>query len=342
MDSTSHVCMGVATGFLIGGIATKLGVDVTSSSIVAVSVAANTMPDIDVLYKLKSNASYINNHRGRSHSLIVSLMWILILTLIGVFGIRGNPPLLYLITATIGVMLHLFTDLLNGYGVQLLWPFQKRWIALGITYTIDAFILISHIVAFGLIIVFHFNMLYTLSILYIIIIIYLVIASIIHYFLKGMLIQKYGRYKRLILQSKSTPLKWKYVYETTDKKFYIGEIAGNNIHQIRYEKRVEMLEPELKKNLFKDKDVQAFLNFAPIYNYTVKEKKDDYGENVTEVKFYDLRYLIHRKERYMYQFNCIAQVKDNKVLRSYIGFVLNDDTAEKKIKKPKAAKNKKQ
>lgn len=338
MDSTSHVCMGVATGFLISGVATKLGVEVTTSSIVAISVVANVLPDIDVVYKIKNNAAYINNHRGRSHSLVISLLWILGLTLIGSLAIKGNPPLLYLITATIGVMLHLFTDLLNGYGVQLLWPFQKKWIALGITYTIDAFILISHIIAFALIIVFKFNEVYTLSILYLIIIIYLIIAFIIHYFLKGMLIQKYGRYKRLILQSKSTPLKWKYVYETTDKKFYIGEIVGNQINQIRYEKRSEILDPKLQKTLFKDKDVKAFIDFAPIYNYTVKDKKDEDGNDILEVKFYDLRYLILRKERYMYQFNCIVHVKDDKVQRSYIGFVLNDDTVEKKIKKEAACK----
>lgn len=339
MDSTSHVCMGVATGFLISGVATKLGVNVNPSSIVAVSVAANVIPDIDVLYKLKSNVSYINNHRGRSHSLIVALMWIAILTLIGTLAIHHNPPWLYLLTATIGVTLHLFTDLLNGYGVQLLWPFHKQWIALGITYTIDAFILISHIVAFALIIIFNFDVVFTLSCLFIIIIIYLIIAFIIHYFLKGMLIQKYGRYKRLILQSKSTPLKWKYVYETTDKKFYIGTIVGTRIKQLRYEKRNEILDAKLKRNLFKDKAVKAFVDFAPIYNYTVEEKKDDNGNNITEVKFYDLRYLILRKDRYMYQFNCIVQVKDDKVLKSYIGFVLNDDTVDKKIKSKRACKH---
>ncbi len=329
MDTSSHVCMGVATGVLISSMASQNMV-VNGSSIVAISVLANTIPDIDVLWKLKSNAAYINNHRGATHSILFTFFWMTLLSVVGYLTTRQHFQL-YVITAVVGVASHIGSDLLNGYGVQFLWPFNRKWIALGITYTFDAYLIGSHIVALALIFLFNFNKIITLSLLYVSIAVYIFIAFLYHRHLKKQLILKYGKLKRLILQSKSTPLDWKYVYETTDKKFYMGIIHGKEIKQLRYEKRLEVIPDDIEQLLYKDKAVQSFIDFTPIYNYHIKHRRD----GTMEIKYYDLRYLMVRKGKLMYQFNCIVRIKNKQVLSSYLGFVVNEETIYKKIEQKK-------
>ncbi|WP_423362830.1 metal-dependent hydrolase [Mycoplasma sp. P36-A1] len=330
MDTVSHICMGAATGLVVSTIANSTGVDVNTSSVVALSIAANCFPDIDVLFKLKSNNAYIANHRGKSHSIVFALLWVSILTLIGYYFARTHIEV-YFIVSILGVSLHLFTDLLNGYGVALLWPFYQKWIALGITYTFDAILIVLHIIAFIAIFIFNTNVLTTFAITYSILILYLLIAFIVHFHFKFRLIKKYGNYKRLILQARVQPFTWKYVYETNDKEFYMGLIIRNKIDQIRFEKRLEVLSNDLEKILYQDKDYKAFIDFTPIYNYKIRHQRD----GVLEIKFYDLRYLMVRKNQQFYTFNCFIQIKDSKVITSYLAFTINEENAYKNFEKVK-------
>lgn len=328
MDTSSHICMGVATGLMITNVATNNNIDVNTASVVAISVIANVFPDIDVLFKIRGNDAYINNHRGMSHSFLFAILWIAIITLSGYFSVQQNFYI-YLFTATLGVSLHLFTDLLNGYGVQILWPIHKKWIAFGITYTFDAVFISAHLVAFALIFIFNLPTLPILFAAYALIISYVVVSFFYHLHLKKLLINKYGKYKRLILQAKATPLNWKYVYETSDKRFYMGIINKRNIIQLREERRQESVTKEIEIQLAKNNDLQAFLNFTPIFNYKITHK----SENAMEIKFYDLRYLMVRKNHQYYTFNCIIDVEENIVIKSYLGFTVNEENAIKKFKK---------
>ncbi|MDF9867404.1 inner membrane protein [Bacilli bacterium PM5-3] len=330
MDSSSHVCMGVATGLMLANVASNNNIEVNTASIVAISIIANVFPDIDIIFKLKGENAYINNHRGPSHSIFFAFIWILLISTFGYFSVNENY-FIYLICATLGISLHIFTDLLNGYGVQFLWPFQKKWIAFGITYTFDAVLIFLHIISFILIFIFKTPILLTFFSVYSIIGLYILISFIYHYFLKKALIKKYGKYKRLILQAKATPFNWKYVYETYDKKFFMGVVRFKTIIQLRYEKRLEVLSPELEKILHNDNNVKAFIDFTPIYNYHIHKREN----NIIEIKYYDLRYLMVRKGQLNYTFNCIVQVKDNVVQSSYLGFTLNEENAKKRFEKRK-------
>lgn len=328
MDTSSHLCMGVATGLVINNIATNNHIEINETSIIAVSMIANVFPDIDVIFKLKSNQSYIKNHRAMSHSILFSLLWIIIITFFGYYSVHSNFYI-YLISASLGITLHIFTDLLNGYGVQFLWPFKRKWIALGITYTFDSVFITLHIIAILLIVYAKLPSLNVIIIAYIILGLYLIFSYIYHYFLKKALIKKYGRYKRLILQAKSLPINWKYVYETNDKKFYMGIVRFKTIIQLRYEKRLEILSNELEEILLNNKNVKTFMDFTPIFNYHIHHRKND----SLEIRFYDLRYLMVRKNSIYYSFNCIVNIKDNKVVSSYLGFTIKENKAEEKYNK---------
>lgn len=326
MDTTSHICMGAAIGITAKAIITN-DISSTETSLITFSIIANVIPDIDIILKLKNNATYINNHRGVTHSIIFALLWILLLSGIGSLLIDTSFTNI-LIISTIGISLHIFTDLLNSYGVMFLWPFDKKWIAFGITYTFDFMIIASHLLAFGLLFFFKTDPLVTMIILFSIINIYFGIAYAYHYYLKMKLIEKYGNYKRLILKSRSTPHNWKYVYETTDKRFFIGTIRGRSITQLRYEKRKEILDKNIEKILYENKDIKSFLDFCPIYNYNIVREG-----GLKIIRFYDLRYLMIRNDRQMYQFNAVVKMKDNKIVNSYVGFVINEDILHKKISK---------
>lgn len=129
MDSSSHVLMGAATGLMISAIATNMGYEVNTAAVVTTSIVANVFPDIDVVFKLKNNNAYVNAHRGASHSLMFSILWLSIISAIA-YAFNQDYFMLYFGVAALGLSLHIFTDLLNGYGVQFLWPFHKKWIDL--------------------------------------------------------------------------------------------------------------------------------------------------------------------------------------------------------------------
>lgn len=338
MDTPSHICMGAAVGLCAATIANNSGLEVNTTSVVVLSIIANSFPDIDVIFKLKSNYSYINYHRGFSHSVLFAFIWIILLSVLGFFFNGAQHYFFYLIVAALGIGLHLFTDLLNGYGVQFLWPFKRKWIAFGLTYTFDVLLFTLHAIAFAAIFLLGAPVLVTFGIIYAILIAYIISAYFYHYYLKQQLVHKYGKLKRLILQSRSTPFKWKYVYETYDKNFYMGLINKKTITQLRYEKRMEVLDPELEKELMKDKKVKAFIDFTPIFNYEVSHEDD--GSMV--IKFYDLRYLMVKNDNQYYIFNCIAKVKDNVILKSYIGFTVAKGNEEKKFDKIKEKKQMKE
>ena len=326
MDTPSHVCMGIATGLIISKLANNANMEVNEASIVCISIIANNIPDIDLVFKLKSSQSYIKNHRGISHSFVLALVWIFLLSMLGYFTTKEHYWL-YLIVSAVGLSCHIFTDLLNGYGVQFLWPFKKKWIAFGITYTFDAFFITLHCLAFGSILLFKTDILITFSVIYGLLFLYILVSYIYHYQLRKLLIRRYGKYKRLILQAKSTPINWKYVYETVDKKFYVGIVRFKTIIQLRYEKRKEDLSPELEKELMKNRDFKTFVDFTPIFNYVFRYHNND----EIDIRFYDLRYLMVRKNHLNYTFNCIVYIKDDKVETSYLGFTINRENAIKKF-----------
>lgn len=323
--------MGAAVGLGAATILHNNNVEISTSTIVGLSIIANVFPDIDVIFKLKNNYTYINFHRGFSHSIVFAAIWIILLSTIAYFLNDQQHFLIFALISALGIGLHVFTDLLNGYGVQFMWPFKKQWIAFGLTYTFDALLFILHIIAFILILGFHFPVLITLGVTYALLISYIIVSYFYHYYLKQQLVKKYGNFKRLILQARSHPYKWKYVYETKDKNFYIGLINKRKIIELRHEKRQEILSPELEKEIRKDKNVKAFIDFTPIFNYQIT--KNDDGSII--IKFYDLRYLMVKKDNQYYIFNCIVKVYNNIVTKSYMGFVVSQGNEDKQFEKVK-------
>lgn len=332
MDTTSHVFMGLGLTVIGSHIGSSLDIETTIYAVGAVSILSNVVPDFDTVIKLKSNSSYINNHRGPSHSLI-SL--VLLSTLIGLLGTLffTGPFIFYFILSFIGIFMHLTADLSNSYGVKLLWPFSQKWIALGITYTFDSIFLLSHVLLIFLFFFNHINLFLSFIILYSVLLIYLVFQFILNRIIRMFLKRKYGNFKRCLVQSRTIPFRWKYVYETQNHRFFIGRVNLKGIYQLRYEKRHNLSE-EVETVLRNNAAIKSFLEFTPIYNYKIHK---DENTNIKTVTFYDLRYLYLRKKRQYYGFNAICELNENnEIISSYVGFQVKENSFLKRLDSGKA------
>src|SRR4051794_33404183 len=91
MDSGTHLVI----GFGLAGLAyidPAVAADpVLSTAVLIGTVIGSQAPDADTLLRFRSNASYIKNHRGLSHSLPALVIWTVLITLALTMGFRDAP-----------------------------------------------------------------------------------------------------------------------------------------------------------------------------------------------------------------------------------------------------------
>jgi len=121
-------------------------------------IAAANLPDVDIASGLWGSATYLEYHRGFTHSILgVSLLAFLLALTIYFLGGKAKPkpgPALsfpwLLILAWIGTASHLLMDFTNSYGIRPFLPFSARWYALDITYIFDPLLLALLCLGLGL------------------------------------------------------------------------------------------------------------------------------------------------------------------------------------------------
>lgn len=113
-------------------------------------IIANNLPDVDVGV-FATHTLAMSFRRGWTHGVLAQLT--LPIALVGIMLLvdrlfrQGAPdrakavPLLWL--SYIGVLLHVFLDLLNSYGVRLLMPFSERWFYGDALYIVDPFLYLT-------------------------------------------------------------------------------------------------------------------------------------------------------------------------------------------------------
>jgi len=100
-------------------------------------VIANNLPDIDVAV-FATNTLAMSFRRGWTHGVLAQVTLPIVLTgamlaydrLIVRKRANAPPPAVareLLLLSYVGVMLHVFMDLMNSYGVRLLMPLSERW-----------------------------------------------------------------------------------------------------------------------------------------------------------------------------------------------------------------------
>jgi len=130
MDPVTHTLVGVdlANGFT----RRRLG-----SGTVPILALASNLPDIDGIVHLTGDPTAILMRRTFGHSLFLLPFWALALAV----AVRRIDPRLGLPArfglCLAGALVHLFFDLVNSFGVVLLWPFSDARPELSIIFIID-------------------------------------------------------------------------------------------------------------------------------------------------------------------------------------------------------------
>lgn len=130
MDPVTHTLLGVAIGEAF--FRPRLG-----RRAVTISAWAANLPDIDALVLLTGDPGSVVLRRSFGHSLILLPLWIAAMTWF--FGRKYDEldagDILTIVT--VNVAGHLAFDLINSFGVQLLWPFSLARPELAIVFIID-------------------------------------------------------------------------------------------------------------------------------------------------------------------------------------------------------------
>ncbi len=104
----------------------------------AAFVAGSVFPDLDVLFMAFGKRFYLRNHQGVTHSLLLSPLIALLLSL-PLWQLPGDKPELWIwLAAWAGIGLHILLDLFNTFRIGLLSPFSNRRFSLDAVFFIDS------------------------------------------------------------------------------------------------------------------------------------------------------------------------------------------------------------
>lgn len=334
MDSLSHISMG--TGISILALSSGAIDNEYAALTYATVICASVIPDIDVISKLGGNKIYINNHRGFTHSFIMWIIFTLILNLISNIYLPDNLHNILSGWIFISIGFHIITDIFNNYGVKLLWPFVDKWISVGATYTLDYIILGSFSIGSLLYFIFKINGAIYFSLALAATVTYLLILTLRREYRAVQIKAHFKDTKRIFLTSKTSPHQWKFVVQTKDGMYHIGELNGKSLIVLQTQKKQRRIDDELYDLIRHDKNLQIFLKFSKVYNWDIKER-----ENITEIRLKDLTYYTKINKKYIYLFNCVIYLntKTKEIENTYVGFTTGDESLYKMVEHPISIKN---
>ncbi len=333
MDPFSHSVMGTSIALIAINTPVLASEQMAIPLTFAFTIIASNLPDIDVITKLFGNKTYINQHRGITHSIIVFNILALLLNVIAnIFlaqiDLNSNILLPWIF---IGVYLHIITDLFNNYGVKIFWPFIDKWYSINATYTIDTVIIASNIIGIVLHLLLDLNPIYLFSSILILDLVYLIVLAIYRRYLIHLIRRKLKNVKHVYLASKPIPSQWKFVAELENGIFKIGILTGHKVTIYETQKKQLKIDEDLFKIIKNDQNFIIFKKFAKVYNWDVRNY-DDY----TEIRLKDLSYYVKINNKFVYVFNAVIYVNNKKkeITHSYVGFTTGDDYLYKMVEQP--------
>lgn len=122
----------------------------------AAGFLASAFPDIDFIFWFIGDLSYLNNHRGLTHSVIMLPIWALLLSMAFSWLWRGRYQWreFYGISA-IGIGIHILGDIITAYGTMILAPLSTAKFAFPTTFILDPWF--SGIILLGLLLAWGFK-----------------------------------------------------------------------------------------------------------------------------------------------------------------------------------------
>ncbi|EIT84670.1 membrane-bound metal-dependent hydrolase [Fictibacillus macauensis ZFHKF-1] len=321
MDTGTHIVMGLGLGGLAMLDPVVSADPITAQAVLIGTLVGSQAPDFDTILKLKNNAVYIRNHRGITHSVPALLIWpALLAPFIHLFFPESNGLHLWLWTS-IAVIIHVFVDIFNAYGTQALYPFSKRWVALGVINIFDPFIFITHLVALALWYV-GFQPGIIFAALYVLLIAYYIARIWSRHRVARAVATQIPETKDVII---SPSLKWSHYHIAvkTKRQFFVANMTHGVLTILDTFDRMAIPNTPIMHAAMNDKNISAFLSFSPVYRWEAERNSLGY-----EVRFIDLRY----RSKGHYPFVALVQLDHQlKCVTSYTGWVYSEDRLRKKM-----------
>jgi inner membrane protein len=138
MEPVTHALTSIALG--------RAGLNKITRAATPMLLVSGLIADVDWITRLGGASTFLRGHRTVTHSLVGSVAIIAAVAATSWFTGRKYPKFAVgispaLAICTIGVAAHLLLDMLNGYGVELLWPFSPKWYAWDLADSVDSWIL---------------------------------------------------------------------------------------------------------------------------------------------------------------------------------------------------------
>ena len=143
MENLAHTLLGLALA--------KAGLERTTPLATTALVISSNLPDIDVVVRFRGITSYLEHHRGLTHSLVglvvlAAVLAFLLAYLDRKFRLRRDPfrrpvrSVRLFAVSLLGGLGHTFMDFTNTYGVRPLLPFNSRWYYGDLAFVVDPWI----------------------------------------------------------------------------------------------------------------------------------------------------------------------------------------------------------
>jgi inner membrane protein len=138
MEPVTHALTSIALG--------RAGLNKVTGMATPMLLVSGLVADVDWVSRFGGASAFLHGHRTATHSLLGTVALIAAVTAGFWLAGRKYPKLAVgifpaLVICIVGAAVHLLLDLLNGYGVELLWPFSSRRYAWDIADSVDAWII---------------------------------------------------------------------------------------------------------------------------------------------------------------------------------------------------------
>jgi inner membrane protein len=138
MDPVTHALTSIALG--------RTGLNKVTRMATPMLLVSGTIADVDWLTRLGVPSAYLRGYHTATHSLAGTAAIVVVVAAAFWIAGRNYPKLAVgflpaLLICAAGAGVHLLMDLLNVYGVMLLWPFGAQWYAWDLADQVDAWII---------------------------------------------------------------------------------------------------------------------------------------------------------------------------------------------------------
>jgi len=284
MDPISHGLVGMVLGLKAGG-----AISLTNGLMMA-SLVGSVLPDLDIVFQLRGDFAYLQQHRGISHSLpgAVFLSGLGAITLSCFYS--GYSLMTLFSWVLLGVVSHLFMDVLNSYGAKVFWPLSSRKHMLNLLPLIDPVLILLCFLS-----IWRYSLGYQDFLISLVFACYLLLRWFLRFLAKhlieGRLVKKKTYLRVCVLPSAMDPFRWDFIIEQR-KKNIVGSI---NLAKGSYKmfQRLKCEKEEIRTLLAETALGQVFRDFTPFFHVSSEKKGDK-----LICHFMDLRYRV--KNRFLH------------------------------------------